>query len=243
MAGPVADAWTTIAPYAERLAVWRGYEAELTTLTILSVGIALYTLLVFGFFCEVLSRRQPFHSSWGKGTWWGKSLAALESVFVFPVTTFAFFGVLAASLFFLAKPATTTYQILLFSIAIVTAVRLTAAVREGAASDLAKLLPLSLLGVIIIDPSYSTWDAVWARYRELPSLAPVLGRFFLLFLVLESGLRLGRLAYDRAHAALRRRKAAGEPEPMEAMDGVHMDAPVTTLEVVEGDAPNAAKPL
>lgn len=241
MASALSQAYESMAPYLDRLALWRGYEAELTTLTILSIGISLYTLLVFGFFCQSLSRRRPFHSSLGKGTWWGRTLAGLESVFVFPVTTFAFFGVLAASLFFLAKPATTTYQILLFSIAIVAAVRLTAAVSEGAASDLAKLLPLSLLGVIIIDPSYSTWDAVWARYRELPTLAAVLGRFFLLFLVLESGLRLGRLAFEKARGALRRRREMPEEGPAEAMDGIHADGPVTTLDIAVPEKPPAAK--
>lgn len=204
------DWWAQAQPWVERAKVWRGYEAELTSLTILTVGIACYTLLVFTFY-QNLSRRRAFHTGWGGKRWWGRALGAMESTFVFPAMSFAYFAVLAASLFFLAK-SQSTYQIFLLSMAVVAGVRLTAFLSELAAVDLAKLLPLALLGVVVVDPAYATWSAVWARYQEIPGLLPVLARFFLLFLVLETGLRLGNLVLARVGASrlLARRKAGAK---------------------------------
>lgn len=237
MAWPVwaVDLWVKAKPYADRLAVWRGYEADLTSLTILTIGIAVYTLLVFAFY-QNLSVRRPFHSGWGGETWWGRTISALEGIFVFPVMSFLYFAVLAGSLFFLAK-SQSTYQIFLLSMAVVAGVRLTAFLSELASVDLAKLLPLSLLGVLVVDPNYATWAAVWARYQEIPSLVPVLGRFFLLFLVLETGLRMARSATQRIRKTwASRRKTPAPEEATEGYDSVHMDEPTTTLEIVEPQA-------
>ncbi|HET6405807.1 MAG TPA: hypothetical protein VFH78_14280 [Candidatus Thermoplasmatota archaeon] len=220
----LVDLWVKAKPYADRAAVWRGYEDDLTRLTIFTIGIAVYTVLVFAFY-QNLSRRAAFHSGWGGGRWWGKAIHALESAFVFPVMSFLYFAVLAASLFFLAGEDRTTYQIFLLSMAVVAGVRLTAFITEGAAADLGKLLPLSLLGVMIVSPKYANLGAIWGRYLEIPSLLPVLGRFFLLFLVFETGLRLIHGAHVGIGRALARRRARKS-------DAVK----TVTLDVVEGDA-------
>lgn len=236
------NAWARAAPYVERAKVWQGYEADLTSLTILAVGIAIYTVLVFAFY-QSLSNPRPFHLGWGAGRWWGKALSAVESALVFPIMSFLYFGVLTASLFFLAK-TDSVYQIFLFSMAIVTSVRLTSFIAPGASADLAKLLPLGLLGVMIVDPAAVTWDTVWGRYLQVPTQLPVLGRFFLLFLVLETGVRIGREVFERARRAIRSRSpgpAAAEEPPAEALDSVHMDEPTTTLTVVERQAPRPPK--
>lgn len=227
------DLWSKAKPYADRAAVWRGYEAEITSLTILTVGIALYTLLVFTFYRN-LSKRAAFHSDVGKGTWWGKVVHALESTFVFPVMSFLYFSVLAASLFFLAK-SQSTYQILLLAMAVVAGVRLTAFVTESAAGDLARLLPLSLLGVMIVDPTYSTWGAIWARYKEVVTLLPLLGRFFLLFLVFETALRVWSAVLKEVRARTARR--SDEPAPA-AEASVRLEV-VDTAEIADVARPKA----
>jgi len=232
MAAPAwaSASWERLGPYLEKLAVWRGYEAELTSLTILTVGIAIYTLLVFTFY-QNLSQRRAFHTTWGGDSWWGRMISGFEGTFVFPIMSFLYFAVLAGSLFFLAK-SQSTYQIFLLSMAVVAGVRLTAFMSELASVDLAKLLPLSLLGVLVVDPSYSTWPAIWARYQEIPSLLPILGRFFLLFLVLETGLRLASLVLRRARQAWARRTPSPDiAAPAEALDSIHSDEPGTTLEI------------
>ncbi|HVM45794.1 MAG TPA: hypothetical protein VM582_07635 [Candidatus Thermoplasmatota archaeon] len=233
----LVDLWTKAKPYADRAAVWRGYEQDLTSLTILTIGIALYTVLVFAFY-QGLSRRDPFHSGLWRGHWYGHALRSLESTFVFPTVSFLYFSVLAATLFFLAHDYT-TYRIFLLSMAVVAGVRLTAFVTEGAAADLGKLLPLSLLGVMIVNPSYASWESIWGRYLEIPSLLPVLGRFFLLFLVFETGLRLLRGTLNAVRGGLaRRRGRKGVP----ASRSVAVEGPRSVaVDVAEGapEAPGA----
>lgn len=180
------SAWQAVDPWLQKLALWRGYEAELQSLAIYAVGIALYTLLVFGFFCNNVSRRDAFRLFKERTGWTGKILRFYESALLFPAMSFLFFGVLAASLFLLAKPTQSTSLILILSMSVVVGVRVTAFVSENAALDLAKLLPLSLLGVLLVDPSYASLSNTWARFKDLPGLLPVLGRYFVLFFLLEA---------------------------------------------------------
>lgn len=202
-------AWEPASPYAQKLAVWRGYEGELQTLLIYGIGIAAFTMLVFGFFCKYLSRRDFVRP---QGT--GRFMQTMHALVVFPAVSFLFFGVLASSLFLLAKSQSTP-QILLLSMSVVVGVRMTAFVSEEAASDLAKLLPLSLLGVLIVDPSYASLDRTWSHFGNLFGLLPLLARYFLAFIVLESAVRVSRSAWRR----VTRHRSAKRLTKEDLMDG------------------------
>lgn len=178
----------------EPLMIWRGYERDLQSLLIYAVGIALYTLLVFAFY-QNLSRRDAFAFKRHDG-WQGRLLAVFQTGLIFPLMTFLYFCVLAGSLFILAKTQG-AYQIVLLAMSVVVGVRVTAFVSELASVDLAKTLPLALLGVLVIDPAYASLGTTWSRILEIPSLLPVLGRFFVLFIVLEGVLRLVRAGLVR----------------------------------------------
>lgn len=195
------SAWQTADPYVQKLALWRGYEAELQSLLIYAFGIALYTMLVFGFFCRNVSRRDAFRLFKERTGWSGRFLRLTETSLLFPGMSFAFFALLAASLFLLAKPTQSTGLLLILSMSVVVGVRVTAFASEGAAMDLAKLLPLSLLGVLLVDPELASLANTWARFKDLPGLMPVLGRYFVLFLLLEGTLhgtrRVLRAARDQ----------------------------------------------
>lgn len=225
-------------PYLDRMAVWRGYEDALTSLTIVTIGIAVYTILVYAFY-QNLSQRRAYHTGWGKGHWWGKVVSGAEGILVFPVMSFLYFAVLSGGLFLLAK-SQSTYQILLLAMATVASVRLISYVTEIGSADLAKLLPLSLLAVLLVDPSYATWGAVWARYQEIPSLLPVIGRFFLLFLAFETTLRLAAWAIASIKAALGRRPVDHEVVP-EALDSIH-DGDFVSLTPTEGASREPSPP-
>jgi hypothetical protein len=198
--------WARVEPYASRLAIWRGYESQLQTLLILAVGIALYTLLVFAFY-QNISKRNAFEFARRPG-WGGRLLAVLQTGLVFPLMSFLYFAVLALSLFVLAKSETTS---LIFALAmsVVVSVRVTAFLSESASVDLAKMLPLALLGVLLVDPSYATLAGSWAHVKDVPSLVPVLWRDFVLFIALEGTLRLGRYAVAR----VARRAPKAQPPP------------------------------
>ena len=216
-------AWQTVDPYVQKMALWRGYEAELQSLLIYAVGIALYTMLVFGFFCNNVSRRDAFRLFKERKGWSGKMLRFTESAFLFPGMSFLFFGVLAASLFLLAKPTQSTGLILTLSMSVVVGVRVTAFASEAAAADLSKLLPLSLLGVLLVDPELASLANTLARFKDLPGLLPVLGRYFVLFLLLEGTLQgLRRVARGTAHEwRHQREKRLGKQDLLKQVQADH----------------------
>lgn len=172
--------------WVDRFAVWRGFHPDLQTLVIYGVGIAVYTMIVFAFY-QPLSAREPYHTRARPG-WKGRVIHALEDVFVFPLMGFAYFALLALSLFLLSKSQSTA-QILLLSMGVVVGVRVTAHVHPFASVDLAKLLPWSLFAIILVDPGYLSFSATFARIAEAAYMAPVLAQYFVLFILIEAGLR------------------------------------------------------
>jgi len=187
MAMPVSfqSAWARVEPFAQRLAVWEGYEKELTTLAIYGIGIAIYATLVYTFY-SAIARRQPFHIPLSDHDGWlGGMSRFVERAFVFPMTSFVYFAFLALSLFVLAK-SQTTEGILLLAMAVIVGIRATVYVQPAISSDLSKLVPLSLLGVLLVDPGYLTLQLAWTRLGEATQLWPLLGRYFLLFIALEA---------------------------------------------------------
>lgn len=246
------DAWVRAQPYADRLAVWRGYERELQTLLIYGIGIALYTALVFAFY-QNLSKRKPFHSEKKKG-WWGKTVYFLESALVFPVMSFFYFAVLAMALFLMAK-SQTTQQILLVSMGVVVGVRVTSYLSEKMSNDLAKLVPLGLLGVLLVDPGYLSLETTWARIFEAANATHILGRYFLLFIALEAAMGAIRWTVTRVGRAWKERRgkvvpvmapAAPDAPAAPAPDAAPAEparAPATlTLVVKEGSTPSSQEP-
>lgn len=174
-----------VAPYVARLAIWRGYEAELRTLLLYAVGIAVYTALVFSLY-QNLSRRDPFRFP-GKPGWPGRFTRLAEVAVLAPIVNFAFFAVLSLSLFVMAK-SQSTFQILLLSMGVVVGVRVAAFVSETMSADLAKLVPLSLLAVVLVDPGYLSLSQTWLRFSEAAALGPLFLRFMALFIVIEGTL-------------------------------------------------------
>lgn len=209
------DAWEKVAPWAERAAVWRGYENELRTLLIYGIGIAVYTALVFLFY-QSLSKREGYHSKRKPG-FWGGTLHYLESALVFPALSFAYFLVIALALFLLTKPLdalapleahqSQVSGLLLVAMAVVVSVRVTVWISEAMSNDLAKLVPLSFLAVVLVDPGYLQMSTFWGRIGLAAGMLPLLGRYFLLFIVLDGVLKvthhavrgIGRRTAARAH--------------------------------------------
>lgn len=226
-------AWEPVAPYAEKFAVWRGYESELQTLLVFAVGIAIYAGLVF-YFYQKISSVEAWHSKPKAGVW-GKLVHFVEAVFMFPLLSILYFTVLAASLFLLTKVGADgdlrTAQILLISMSMVVGVRVVAFASEGAANDIAKVLPLGLLGVVIVDPGAATWGTAWLRLKETPDLFPLLGRYFLLLFTIETVLGLGRSLVIRA-----RERAMMERPPRPIRAGAPLGAKRTVP--VKGATPH-----
>lgn len=165
------------------LAFWEGFENELLTLAIYGVGIALYAVLV-GLFYLTLSRRNLVDSEKVK-----RAPGFLGFIVVFPLVSFGLFLVLSMAMFFLAKEGRQVRDIMLLAMAVVAGVRVTAYVSERAAEDLAKVLPLGLLGVLIIDPGFLKIEVSIERIGIMFSLLDTVLRYLLVLVVLEVALR------------------------------------------------------
>lgn len=212
------ELWARVQPYVERLAVWQGYEQELQTLAIYGIGVAIYTALVFAFY-QNLSRRKPFHlPTSDRPGWQGRMSRMSERAVVFPLTSFVYFAVLASALFFLSKPEVSTLLVLRIAMAVVVAVRVTVYMSESMSNDLAKLVPLGLLGVLLVDPSYLALKDVWPRFAEATHMGPLLGRYFLLFIALEAVFSSVRWMVLRAHERTLGKREA-KPVTLEILDG------------------------
>lgn len=184
------------------LRFWEGFETQLVNLVQFAVGIALYGLFIY-FFYEYFSRRNLLGHHLlkpGRGIL-AKLVGAVQYVLLFPVISFAFFIVLSFSFFFLAtQPGDMTTgsfirQIMFLAMAVVTSVRITAYISESTSHDIAKLLPLGLLGVFLvrIDLGVDRLEQALLGFESFLTFEVLTGivlRYFLFLLVLEVGLRV-----------------------------------------------------
>lgn len=162
------------------------------------LGMVIYSVFIFRFY-RFLARRDVFKldlSKYNKAKhpliekFIGVILYIIEYVFLFPLFTFFWFGILTILLVFLSKEQT-VQTILLISMAVVGAVRITAYYNEDLSKDLAKMLPFALLGIFIIDISYFNFSESFVKLYEIPSLLNMLLYYFIFILLLEFVLRIG----------------------------------------------------
>ncbi|HEX2022071.1 MAG TPA: hypothetical protein VHH36_05115 [Candidatus Thermoplasmatota archaeon] len=238
----LSDAWESVAPYAEKLAVWQGYERELQTLLIYGAGVALYTALVFTFY-QALSKRHVLLGERRPGFWSGLRWLGAKT-FVLPILGFLFFSVIALALFVLVKgdPGVemdvlkeSTTQLLLLAMAIVVSVRVTAYVSETMSNDLAKLVPLSLLAVVLVDPGYLTLEMSWLRLGAVLQLGGLLLRAFLLLVALEAALGLVHMIVSRAGGRVVHRadRAPRKKDLLRAAEHGRVEEPTRSVPVQE----------
>jgi FtsH-binding integral membrane protein len=108
---------------------------------------------------------------------------------VFPFVAFAWFVILTALLAFLAKDKPIG-SILLVSMAVLSAIRITSYYNEDLSRDLAKMLPFALLGIFIVDVTYfSPFESVEALQEATTQWENI--AYYLIFVIgLEFVLRI-----------------------------------------------------
>jgi hypothetical protein len=165
------------------------------TVAILTLGIALYAA-VFGTFYNYLSRRVLYSpSAKGEGlgglihSYGSVAAALLTYTVMFPAITFLWFVFLSASLFLLSRTLSLD-TVFVIAISVAAAIRVVAYYREEIAVDLAKMLPLALLGVALVDPTLFTAEIVSARVTQLAAALPDFALFIAFVIALEWLLRI-----------------------------------------------------
>ncbi|MGM5488325.1 MAG: hypothetical protein ACQESG_05225 [Nanobdellota archaeon] len=149
--------------------------AEVKPLLMYIIGISLYAVFVFKFY-KFLAKRDilRMHVFLNRRGVLGYLqyesslfLYILENLVIVPILVFFWFLILAVLLMIIGKshsPAT----LLLTSIAIVGAIRLTAYYNEALSQDLAKMVPFALLGVLLQQPDFFSFQHIWTIIDTLP---------------------------------------------------------------------------
>ncbi len=174
---------------ASAAAFWDRNGEAIEGFSVYTTGILVYALIV-NLFYQHISKRVMFAGRTvrgrtqvpGPGRGW-------IYLMLFPIVSFAFFLLLSLSLLFLGSRNQTPAQVVTFSFSLVAAIRIAAYFSEATSHDVAKMLPLGLLGVVIVQAEFSSLAESSRRLRDLVDYADLVAFFFLIVVALEYGLR------------------------------------------------------
>ena len=161
------------------------------------IGVAIYSIFIFNFY-RFLGRRDIFEMNLEKYQQSRvRSLQILlhlifyvgKYLVLFPIVAFAWFVILTVLLTFLAKNRSVD-SILLVSMSVLAAIRITAYYNEDLSRDLSKMLPFALLGVFLIDISYFSIPVSLQALQQTPAELENIVYYLIFIIALEFLLRL-----------------------------------------------------
>lgn len=167
-------------------------ELVLITLSIVAYGIMIYRFYKFVAKRDVFGLDVSKYHSERTGFFallWKFILSLMKYGILFPIFVFIWFAGFAVLLSVMAKTLPTD-QILLISITFVTAIRITSYITEDMAKDLAKLIPLALLGIAIVAPDFFSLTLAQEKIFEIVRLVPQSFSFLLFIVLIEWIMRL-----------------------------------------------------
>jgi hypothetical protein len=175
-------------------------------LFIFVLSLTVYSIFVWKFY-RTLSKRDLFkidlqkynlpetkHKTLGKVG--SVLLYILKYGIIFPLYIFFWFVILSLFLLLLTEEAAVS-QILLVSISVVSATRVISYYKEDLSSDLAKLVPFSLLAISLIKPNFFSIETTIQSLSEIPLLWSQILQFLIFSIVLEWILRILLLTKKR----------------------------------------------
>ena len=112
----------------------------------------------------------------------------IKYIVLFPAFAFFWFAVLTLILAFLSREKSFT-DILLISLATVSAIRVTAYYSEDLSRDLAKILPFAVLGIFLVDASFFDVNASLAVLREANLHRDTVFYYWVFLVLVEFALR------------------------------------------------------
>jgi len=164
--------------------------------TIYAIAIAIYAIIIWHYY-RLLAKRDffSFEATEGEGTtawilnFFSEMTFLAKYVIFFPLVSFIFFTIFASMLFLMSKEQTIP-MILFIGAATIAGTRITAYYNEELARDIAKLIPLTLLGIFVIQSDFFSIGILFERINALPEFFVEIASFILFFLLLEIVLRL-----------------------------------------------------
>lgn len=185
--------------------------------------LTIYSVLIWNFY-RFISQRDIFKIDPTKFKYEGAFGKFFDIIFylfkytvIYPFLTFIFFLGYAVMLIFLTK-ALDTNSILITSISLISAIRVTAYYNEDLSKDLAKLFPFAMLAIFLLDPSFFSLEQIFQKIFELPEFL-ILGLRFIVFVIfLEWGLRIFYSIYSAIKISTRRIVSTDNHAPKEQKD-------------------------
>ncbi|MBR9678480.1 MAG: hypothetical protein GOU97_04290 [Nanoarchaeota archaeon] len=166
-------------------------------LVVYTFGLAFYALFVWKFY-NFLSKRDVFKLDLSKYEFSNHPnlrkagsmlMYVVKHLIILPLFIFLWFLTLSALLIIMSKNQSVP-EIMLLSMAVVSAIRITSYFKEDIAKDLAKILPFTLIGLILLDPTYFQSINVFDRISQLPDMALNVISYLLFTQILEFSLRI-----------------------------------------------------
>ncbi|MBM3282521.1 MAG: hypothetical protein FJY86_04255 [Candidatus Diapherotrites archaeon] len=160
------------------------------------VALALYVLLIYHFYQfvakrDIFEKHLTFTHPGVVGLLEDIILGFLRLVkygIMFPIISFVWFLGFSALLFVIVQNQTLE-QTTLVAIALITGARVLSYYRKDAAQELAKTLPIVILGAALIEPNFFHFDQLYTRLFALPGLSITLLHFVVYLSGLEMVLR------------------------------------------------------
>jgi hypothetical protein len=185
---------------------------------IFTLGIALYGIIIYNFY-RLASKRDIFHlgfiekhrkkkASRAHSKIFNFSLSMLKYGMIFPLVVFFWFAGFSVMLFFLAK-SISIEMILLISMVIVSAIRITSYYSEDLSRDLAKTLPFTILAIAVMDPNFFSFSMVFSRIETVGVFVPKMIAYVLFTVSIEWLLRTALFVKGKAFGLLKQTDIAG----------------------------------
>lgn len=176
--------------------------SALRPLALFAAGVAVYGILVFHFY-RFLARKDILKLDLSKHNRSRRPLLRkiisvifyiLESLMLFPILIFFWFLVMAG-LLFLMNSDRSIESILLAAMGVVAAIRVSSYYNATLATDVAKILPLALLGIMLIDSSLIGLSESTEGIREAAVQWETMIYYLIGVVVLEFALRMVSAAW------------------------------------------------
>ncbi len=184
-------------PILEQILSSIDFQTYVTPMLLYIIAIVIYAVIIWNYY-KYLGKRDLFRLDWSKidGAKHKKARKfyvvvahAVKYVIVFPVITFVWFSILSVLLIFMSK-SQPLGNVLLISMTLVVSARVLAYYSEELAKELAKLLPLAMLALFIVDPTYFSLESSLLKLSQVPDYWITLLNYLLFAVLLEIILRL-----------------------------------------------------
>ncbi|HLC67290.1 MAG TPA: hypothetical protein VJI12_00225 [archaeon] len=152
------------------------------------IGMIIYAVFVFKFY-RFIGGKNVFTPIDKSAKWTRKLLHSLEYVFFYPIIAFFWFLVMSVLLSILSQTVAIG-NLFMASMATVVTIRILSYYSEELSREVAKLVPLALLGLMLLDITRISISAPFTVIMNLPASAHTLFYYFVFLVVAEFGLRL-----------------------------------------------------